>query len=50
MYVESRQMELDEYICRGSNGDTDTENRLGDTVGEGKDGMNEESGIETYFS
>ena len=33
----------------GRNGDTDTENRLVDTAGEGKSGMNRESSLDIYI-
>ena len=35
---------------QGSRGDTDRENRLVDTVGEGEGGMNRETSIEAYAS
>ena len=35
---------------QGSNGDTDIENRLTDTVGEGVGGANGESSMESYTS
>ena len=35
-------------LFQGSNADTDIENRLVDTVGEGEGGTNWESNMETY--
>ena len=34
---------------QGRNGDTDVENGLVDTVGEGKSGMNRESSLDIYI-
>ena len=47
IYMESRKKVLMTYL-EGSSGDTDIENRLVDTVGEGVGGMNGKSVMETY--
>ena len=45
--MEFRKMVLMNLFA-SSNGDTDIENRLVDTVGKGDDGTNRENSIETY--
>ena len=45
--MESRKI-VPMSLFAGNDGDIDVENRLVDTVGEGKGGMNWDSSVETY--